>query len=188
MTTQSTPQPCHLSELALLRLTQIIGNLKANPSIPALIPVGRTTFLNGVKSGKYLRAEDIPALIESIGHAANVASGNDSSPGFSSKTQHRKVISLSATIKKTELSRSTIDNLLKKGEFPQPIKLSSRTIGFIESEIDQWLADKATRNGMETRHYQTNPKSCRLSTLFNMLYKIMIMINLFIEWFDDDGE
>jgi hypothetical protein len=79
MATQSNPQPRHLSELALLRLTQIIGNPKANPPIPALIPVGRTTFLNGVKSGKYpkplklgprsvaWKTEDIRALIESIG-------------------------------------------------------------------------------------------------------------------------
>jgi predicted DNA-binding transcriptional regulator AlpA len=81
MAIQSNPQPRHLSELALLRLAQIIGNPKANPPIPALIPVGRTTFLNGVKSGKYpkpvklgersvaWRSEDIRALIDSMGGA-----------------------------------------------------------------------------------------------------------------------
>jgi prophage regulatory protein len=69
-----------LPETGFLRLPQIIGNKKANT--PALIPIGRTSFLNGVKSGKYpkpvklgarttaWRVEDIINLIESIGDAA----------------------------------------------------------------------------------------------------------------------
>lgn len=42
-----------LPEAGFLRLWHIIGDEKAEPPIPALIPVGRTSFLNGVKSGKY---------------------------------------------------------------------------------------------------------------------------------------
>lgn len=45
-----------LSETGYLRLPQIIGNPKANPPIPAIIPVARSTFLAGVKSGLYPRA------------------------------------------------------------------------------------------------------------------------------------
>ncbi|MGZ7049248.1 MAG: helix-turn-helix transcriptional regulator [Methanobacterium sp.] len=41
----------HLPETGFLRLTQIIGNRKTN--IPAVIPISRTSFLNGVKSGIY---------------------------------------------------------------------------------------------------------------------------------------
>jgi prophage regulatory protein len=66
-----------LPEVGFVKLPQIIGNRKANPPITAVLPVGRTTFLNGVKSGKYpkpvkhgrsslWRVEDIRALIESI--------------------------------------------------------------------------------------------------------------------------
>jgi prophage regulatory protein len=36
-----------------LRLRQIIGNPKANPPIPAIIPVSAASWWNGVKSGKY---------------------------------------------------------------------------------------------------------------------------------------
>ncbi|MCX7099528.1 MAG: AlpA family phage regulatory protein [Methylococcales bacterium] len=62
-----------------LRIWNVIGDRKRN--IPALIPIGRTTFLNGVKSGKYpkpvklgerttaWKVEDIRALIESFGGA-----------------------------------------------------------------------------------------------------------------------
>jgi prophage regulatory protein len=68
-----------LPETGFLRLPQIIGNKKTN--IPALIPISRTSFLNGVKSGKYpkpiklgerttaWRVEEIKALISKIGGA-----------------------------------------------------------------------------------------------------------------------
>ena len=57
------------------------------------------------------------------------------------------IIRLPATIKKTGLSRSTIYALEGRGEFPRKIKLSPRTMGFLESEVDQWLIDR-----IEARH------------------------------------
>lgn len=71
--------PPQLPETGFLRIKQIIGSKKDNT--PALIPIGRTTFLNGVKSGKYpkpvklgerttaWKVEDIRNLINSIGGA-----------------------------------------------------------------------------------------------------------------------
>jgi prophage regulatory protein len=65
-----------LPETGFLRLHNIIGNKKTNT--PAIIPVCRTSWLEGVKSGKYpqpikigqravaWRVSDIRALIESI--------------------------------------------------------------------------------------------------------------------------
>jgi len=70
-----------LPETGFVRLWQIVGNPKATPPTPALIPVSRTTFLNGVKSGKYPRpiklgerttawkVEDIRTLIAKLGVA-----------------------------------------------------------------------------------------------------------------------
>lgn len=64
-----------LPETGYLRLSQIIGNRKAYPPIPAVIPVGRTTWLDGVRSGRFpapiklgpritaWKVEDIRALI-----------------------------------------------------------------------------------------------------------------------------
>lgn len=66
------------------RIWHIIGDPKANQPIPPIIPVSRTTFLNGVKSGKYpksvkigdritaWRVEDIDALVDSLSNAAGV--------------------------------------------------------------------------------------------------------------------
>lgn len=66
-----------LPEEGYLRLHQIIGNPKAAPPIPALIPVSKSTWWAGVKSGRYpqpvrslgrritaWRVEDIRVLIQ----------------------------------------------------------------------------------------------------------------------------
>lgn len=71
-----------LPETGYLRLTSIIGNKKANPPIPAIIPVSKSTWWAGVKSGRYpkpvrklgvritaWRVEDIKAYIEQTGGA-----------------------------------------------------------------------------------------------------------------------
>ena len=42
-----------LPEFGYLRLPQIVGDPKAEPPIPAIIPVGRSTWWAGVKSGRY---------------------------------------------------------------------------------------------------------------------------------------
>lgn len=47
---------------------------------------------------------------------------------------------------RTGLSRSTIYEAMARGDFPQPIKLGLRAVGWAESEISAWLeARKAQR-------------------------------------------
>ena len=56
--------------------------------------------------------------------------------------QSIKILRLKDVIAKTGLSRSHIYALLSAGKFPKPIKLSPRCIGFLESDIDNWLSEK----------------------------------------------
>ncbi|MCX7084821.1 MAG: AlpA family transcriptional regulator [Methylococcales bacterium] len=56
--------------------------------------------------------------------------------------QSNNIIRLPQAIEKTGLSRSTIYALISRGEFPQKIKLSPRTMGFLESEVDAWIVDR----------------------------------------------
>jgi predicted DNA-binding transcriptional regulator AlpA len=68
-----------LPETGFLRLPQIIGDRKANPPIPAIIPVSKSTWWQGIKTGRYpkpvklgerctaWRVEDIRALVEEAG-------------------------------------------------------------------------------------------------------------------------
>jgi prophage regulatory protein len=68
---QNNPLP----ENGLVRLSQIVGNPKANPPIPPIIPISKSGWWQGVKEGRYpkpvklserctaWRVEDIRALI-----------------------------------------------------------------------------------------------------------------------------
>ena len=42
-----------LPETGYLRLRQIIGNPKSHPPIPAVIPVGKSTWWEGVRTGRF---------------------------------------------------------------------------------------------------------------------------------------
>lgn len=68
-----------LPETGFLRLPQIIGDPNAEPPIPPIIPVKKSCWWAGVKSGRFpkpvkigngrgtfWRVEDIRALIESV--------------------------------------------------------------------------------------------------------------------------
>lgn len=67
-----------LPETGYLRLPQIIGNPNADPPIPAVIPVSKSSWWAGVKSGRYPQpvrlgprttawsVESIRALIASV--------------------------------------------------------------------------------------------------------------------------
>jgi predicted DNA-binding transcriptional regulator AlpA len=46
----------YLPETGYLRLRQIIGNPKADPPVPPLIPVSRSTWWVGVKNGRFPKA------------------------------------------------------------------------------------------------------------------------------------
>jgi prophage regulatory protein len=70
----NTPQP----SAAFLRIAQIIGNPDAIPPIPALIPIGKSTWWQWVRDGKAppsvklgprttaWKSADISALIDSL--------------------------------------------------------------------------------------------------------------------------
>ena len=53
-----------------------------------------------------------------------------------------KVIQLPAVIERTCRSRSSIYRDVKAGKFPAPISLGERAIGWHESAIDRWIAER----------------------------------------------
>lgn len=69
---------CDFPHTGYLRLPHIIGDRKAEPPIPPIIPVSKSTWWAGVKSGRFpkpvklgprttaWRAEDICKLIEDL--------------------------------------------------------------------------------------------------------------------------
>jgi prophage regulatory protein len=47
---------------------------------------------------------------------------------------------------KTGLGRSTIYVLISRGEFPKPISLGARAVGFLEHEIDAWVSARVEQS------------------------------------------
>jgi prophage regulatory protein len=47
---------------------------------------------------------------------------------------------------RTGLSRSSIYKLMKEGRFPRAVALSTRSIGWHSSHIDQWLEQRPTKS------------------------------------------
>ncbi|MGS0681829.1 helix-turn-helix transcriptional regulator [Shewanella sp. 30m-9] len=56
----------------------------------------------------------------------------------------QKVMRLPEVIAKVGLSRSTIYLRISKGRFPASISIGDRAVGWLESDIEQWLDDRIT--------------------------------------------
>lgn len=51
----------------------------------------------------------------------------------------KKILRIQRVVYLTGLSKSTIYELIKKGEFPAQLKLSERASGWTESSINAWI-------------------------------------------------
>ena len=52
------------------------------------------------------------------------------------------ILRLPAVKERTALSRSTIYLRIANNEFPAPISLGGRAVGWVEEDIHNWLAEK----------------------------------------------
>ena len=52
------------------------------------------------------------------------------------------ILRLPAVKARTGLSRSTIYLRITKNEFPAPISLGGRAVGWLDTDIDAWLEEK----------------------------------------------
>lgn len=56
--------------------------------------------------------------------------------------KQNNILRLPEVIKRTGIPRSSIYSAIKEGQFPAPIQLGARRVGFLEKEIDSWLEDR----------------------------------------------
>lgn len=54
----------------------------------------------------------------------------------------KAVLRLPVVKARTGLSRSTIYLRIAEGSFPKPISLGGRAVGWLESDIEQWLTSR----------------------------------------------
>lgn len=62
-----------------------------------------------------------------------------------------RTLRLPEVIQQTGLSRSSIYLRIANREFPQPISLGGRSVGWLQQEIDEWLLEK-----IETRRIKNH--------------------------------
>jgi prophage regulatory protein len=69
------------------------------------------------------------------------------------------ILRLPAVKERTGLSRSSIYLWIARGQFPAPVSLGARAVGWVESEVDEWLAQRITesRKGEKTQLRDTLP-------------------------------
>ncbi|MCW0080573.1 helix-turn-helix transcriptional regulator [Burkholderia pseudomallei] len=55
-----------------------------------------------------------------------------------------RILRMKQLIERTNLSRATLYVLMSTDpNFPRKIKLTARSVGFLESEVDAWIASRA---------------------------------------------
>tara|TARA_R110002073_G_scaffold331785_1_gene516979 strand:- start:1044 stop:1271 length:228 start_codon:yes stop_codon:yes gene_type:complete len=57
-------------------------------------------------------------------------------------TMSHNILRLPRVKERTGLSRSSIYLRISKGEFPAPISLGSRAVGWLEEDVDTWLLQR----------------------------------------------
>ena len=54
-----------------------------------------------------------------------------------------------AVQEKAGLSKTALYQKISEGTFPKPVRLGRKAVGWIESELDAWIADRvAQRDGL----------------------------------------
>ena len=59
------------------------------------------------------------------------------------KKSIQRFIRLREVLYRTGLGRSTVYRWMDEGRFPKPVRLGSRSVAWIEHEIDEWLMNRS---------------------------------------------
>jgi len=57
-----------------------------------------------------------------------------------------EILRLPAVKARTGLSRSTLYLRVSRGEFPRPISLGPRAVGWVEAHVEAWLSQQIERS------------------------------------------
>jgi len=52
----------------------------------------------------------------------------------------KKILRLPIVLDRTGLSRSTVYQRVSEGKFPRPVSLGARAVGWIETEVEEWIS------------------------------------------------
>ena len=55
-----------------------------------------------------------------------------------------KILRIKEVTEKTSMCRSQIYQLMDTGEFPQSVRLGPRSVGWVDTEVDNWIKSRIT--------------------------------------------
>ncbi|MGB9191639.1 MULTISPECIES: helix-turn-helix transcriptional regulator [unclassified Acinetobacter] len=62
-----------------------------------------------------------------------------------------KLLNLAQVTAKTSLSKNTVYVLMRKGEFPRPIRITEIRTAWLESDIEQWINERIQNSKSEVQ-------------------------------------
>ena len=70
--------------------------------------------------------------------------------GKNSPIPSKRFLRIDAVMERTGLPRASIYEQMPKGKFPNNFRLSTRSVGWLESDVDSWIVARiAERDGAE---------------------------------------
>jgi prophage regulatory protein len=74
----------------------------------------------------------------------------------------RRILRLPNVLDRTGLSRSTVYLRVTEGRFPKPVSLGARAVGWIETEVEEWIARQIeVSRTIRSQRSGVNPLSSR---------------------------
>jgi prophage regulatory protein len=74
----------------------------------------------------------------------------------------RRILRLPNVLDRTGLSRSTVYLRVTEGRFPKPVSLGARAVGWIETEVEEWIARQIeVSRTIRSQRSSVNPLSLR---------------------------
>lgn len=58
---------------------------------------------------------------------------------------NRRFLRLRSVLERTGLTRSTTYQMIKANDFPSPVNIGLRAVGWVEDEVDGWIEDRISR-------------------------------------------
>jgi prophage regulatory protein len=56
------------------------------------------------------------------------------------------------------LQRAALYELMRAGRFPKPVRITARSVGWIESEVQEWLAERVRARGATHQKMRENDR------------------------------
>ena len=93
------------------------------------------------------------------GHPATACADKNQNPRLDGIHHDDYLISMKEVVRRTGLSRGTIEYLMRTADFPLPLKLGAKCVRWWSSEVDGWLLTRERAKGdLGKRHSKIQEK------------------------------